>query len=122
MVRTDATHGGFEHNREAWDRASRDDHARWITGSSSPDHYDRSGWRGAVRLIERCPDYRRQSVLEWGCGSGRVTQYLCYLFRETHAVDIAPGMLALLRERRLPDLTVWDTRGACLDAPPRVDV
>ena len=119
---SEATHGGFDHNRQCWDRASGDDHALWITGSSSPEHYDRSGWQDALRLIERCPDYRRQSVLEWGCGSGRVTQYLCYLFRETHAVDIAPGMLAWLRGRRLPNLTISCTLGADLCPLPRVDV
>src|SRR4051794_23691420 len=115
---SEATHGGFDHIRRCWDRASGDDHALWITGSSSPEHYDRSGWQDVLRLIERCPDYRRQLVLEWGCGSGRVTQYLCYLFREIHAVDIAPGMLNSLRERRLPNLTIWHTRGADIDSSP----
>jgi SAM-dependent methyltransferase len=121
-LETDSFHGGFAYNREQWDRAGGDDHARCITGSSSPDYYDRSGWVDVLRLIHRCPDYRRRSVLEWGCGSGRITQYLCYLFREVHAIDIAPGMLSILRERRLPGLTIWRTSGDDLDAGVRVDV
>lgn len=99
-----------------------EDHVRWITGSGSLEAYDRGGWADAVRLLELCAGYRDCSVLEWGCGSGRVTQYLCRLFRRTYAVDIAPAMLEILSRRRLPDLEIHLTTGSDLPAGIEVDV
>jgi len=107
---------GFAYSRERWDWASADNHVLWITGRASPESYALSGWSDAARLASLCPGYRDQTVLEWGCGSGRVTQYLCRLFRHVHAVDISAGMLMLLEREGLPDLTAHWTAGA--DLPP----
>jgi trans-aconitate methyltransferase len=115
-------HEGFAHSRMRWDWASSVDHMLWITGSSSPDHYDRSGWGDARRLADLCPGHRDETILEWGSGSGRVTQYLCRMFRLTHAVDISGGMLNLLAQRRLPDLAIHHTDGAGLPPGIVVDV
>lgn len=115
-------HEGFAHSRARWDWASSVDHAYWITGSSSPEHFDRSGWLDACHLASLCPGYRDQTILEWGSGSGRVTQYLCRMFRHTHAVDLSSGMLSLLADRRLPDVSLHQTEGAELPAGIVVDV
>lgn len=88
----------------------------------APEEYDPSGWRCALQLVARCPDYRDLSVLEWGCGSGRVTQYLAYLFRHVWAVDIAPGMVERVRQRRLPNTTAHLTAGSDLPPAASVDV
>jgi SAM-dependent methyltransferase len=114
------SHGGFTHNQQWWEWASRDNHRRWITGTDSLEHFDRSGWHDARQLIALCPDYRTQTLLEWGCGSGRVTQYLSFLFRKLWAIDIAPGMIEELQALHLPDTTVYVTGGA--DLPPRLAV
>lgn len=115
-------HEGFSHCRARWDWASTADHAFWISGSSSPERFDRSGWVDAYQLADLCPGYRDATILEWGSGSGRVTQHLCRLFRHTHAVDVSSGMLSLLADRRLPDLTLHHTDGAALPAGIAVDV
>lgn len=122
MSQTLGEHGGFAHSQNRWDWASAVDHALWITGSSSLDAYDRSGWEDSVCLASSCPGYRDQTILEWGCGSGRVTQYLCRMFRHAHAVDISEGMLRLLCRRGLPDLSVHHTSGADLPSEISVDV
>jgi SAM-dependent methyltransferase len=122
MATAEPAHSGFAYSQERWDWASANDHARWITGSTSLAHYDRSGWLDALRLVEHCPGYRAQSILEWGCGSGRVTQYLCYLFLQTHAVDISSGMRSLLMRRGLPNLSVHSTSGADLPVGLSVDI
>jgi len=115
-------HSGFTHNRRWWDWASYDDHNKWVTGSEPPEDYDRTGWRCALQLVAKCPDYRDRTLLEWGCGSGRVTQYLAYLFRHVWAVDIAPGMIERVRQRRLPNTSLHLTEGADLPSGVTVDV
>lgn len=122
MLESSEKHEGFAHSRARWDRASTDDHAFWIAGSSSLDLFDRSGWDDACRLADLCPGYRDQTILEWGSGSGRVTQYLCRMFRHTHAVDISGGMLSLLARRRLPDVSIHHTDGKELPSGIAVDV
>ncbi len=115
-------HDGFAHNRARWDWASTADYAYLISGASTLEQSDRSGWIDACRVADSCPGYRDATILEWGSGSGRVTQYLCRMFRRTHAVDIAGGMLSLIAERRLPDLTLHQTDGAGLAPGIVVDV
>ena len=113
-------HEGFAHNRRWWDWASFDDHNKWVTGSRPPEEYDASGWAYARQLADLCPDHRDRTLLEWGCGSGRVTQYLAYLFRHVWAVDLAPGMIERVRARRLPETTLHLTDG--FDLPPGLSV
>jgi SAM-dependent methyltransferase len=115
-------HEGFGYSRARWDQASSADHEYWIAGTSSTEQFDRSGWTDACRLAALCPGYRDQTILEWGCGSGRVTQYLCRMFRRAHAVDISGGMLGLLAQRGLPDLSLYQTAGAELPSGIAVDV
>ena len=105
---------GFAASRERWDWASANDHVLWTIGTSSPERYDLTGRDDAALLASLCPGHRDQTVLEWGCGGGRVTQYLCRLFRHAHAVDISAGMLLLLKSRSLPDVTAHLTAGADL--------
>ncbi len=64
MVEGLEKHEGFAYSRARWDWASSADHVYFITGSSSMDHFDRSGWSDACRLAELCPGYRDQTVLE----------------------------------------------------------
>jgi SAM-dependent methyltransferase len=116
------THDGFVHNRRWWDWASRDDANLWVTGSRPAEEFDRAGWELALKLIEACPDYRDKTLLEWGCGIGRVTRYLAYLFRQVCAVDIAPGMLDHVRGLGLPDTSFHLTGGADLPDGLEVDV
>jgi len=47
---------------------------------------------------------------------------LAYLFRHVWAVDIAPGMIEQVRQRRLPNTSLYLTEGATLPVGVTVDV
>jgi SAM-dependent methyltransferase len=43
-------------------------------------------------------ELKRERVLDFGCGVGRLTQALCSYFGECHGVDIAPSMIELANQ------------------------
>jgi SAM-dependent methyltransferase len=49
-------------------------------------------------LLERFRDALAGSVLELGCGAGRLTGHLSEVAREVHGVDISPAMVAYCRQ------------------------
>ena len=48
-------------------------------------------------MFERARELLRGSVLELGCGSGRLTQHLCELAERVHGVDVSAAMVAHCR-------------------------
>jgi SAM-dependent methyltransferase len=60
------------------------------------------------------------TVLEIGCGAGRVTRSLARLFGEVHAVDVSGVMVGLARKAvaRLPNAFVWQNDGMGLSVVP----
>ena len=52
-----------------------------------------------VLLLVRLRDSLSGSVLELGCGAGRISGYLIALAREFHGVDVSPQMVAECRRR-----------------------
>jgi SAM-dependent methyltransferase len=62
-------------------------------------------------LLERFRDALAGSVLELGCGAGRLTGHLSEVAREVHGVDLSPAMVAYCR-RAYPGatFTVGDLR------------
>ena len=50
-------------------------------------------------LLARIPGASGRSVADLGCGTGPLLPLLARTFREVHAIDFAPGMLKLARER-----------------------
>lgn len=44
-------------------------------------------------------DFGSASVLEIGCGNGRMTQFIAQNFKKVYAADISPHMIDLARER-----------------------
>jgi SAM-dependent methyltransferase len=49
-------------------------------------------------LLERFRDALGGSVLELGCGAGRLTGHLSEVAREVHGVDLSPAMVAYCRQ------------------------
>src|SRR5947209_723314 len=56
-------------------------------------------------------------VLDFGCGSGRVTRPLAELFGEAHGVDVSSEMLEIARVALadLPNVRLYETNGQNLD-------
>jgi SAM-dependent methyltransferase len=95
--------------REDWDRRAREDAERFIYTRDSPadvagfDESGRANYNQLLRpflpvLLEGRPAHGC-SMLEIGCGVGRMTRWLADAFAELHAVDVAPAMIRQAQER-----------------------
>lgn len=90
------------HSREFWDAAARQDPMWHIaTGAAADaDSFFASGRRETDVFLAHAgvlPD-RSQTVLEIGCGMGRMTARLAELYGTVIAVDVSPEMLAKAAE------------------------
>jgi SAM-dependent methyltransferase len=97
--------------RADWDARAREN-ARFYINTVEHDGLDfaLSGCRDAFEVVgplhrELRPD---MSVLEIGCGIGRMLQFLAVMFAEAHGIDVAPTMVAKATEqlRHVPRATV----------------
>ena len=67
---------------------------------------------------QRCMKFR--SVLEYGCGNGRMTEFIAKDYKAVYAVDISAEMLRLGKERVKADNIFWmETDGSIL---PKIKV
>lgn len=62
-----------------------------------------------VEVIARWADLRGKSVLDFGCGIGRVAAALAPLAGEVVGVDVSPGMIAQARARNAADNVRFET-------------
>lgn len=99
-------HGGLSELHDQWDAAAQ---LGWKRSSHAISPPQLPGDQEAERLRCILPG-EPKTVLEFGCGNGRVTQFLSPLFEKIIAVDISEGMVQLLEERKLPNVEayVWD--------------
>lgn len=67
-------------------------------------HWDHNAWY-QVRLLRALPDHLNE-VLDVGCGAGSFAARLAQRARHVDAVDRAPHMIALARERVPPNVSV----------------
>lgn len=76
---------------------------RFSARASTYDQYATLQWEMAQRLLAICPKdtQRYTSILEIGCGTGRLTRELALSFShaEIVAIDIAPGMIQIAQKR-----------------------
>ncbi len=95
--------------RADWDRRARENAFHYVA-SGRPDwteeEFRSSGEQSVRELIlddhaRLCPDgdWKSKSMLEIGCGAGRMTGPLADVFGEVHAVDVSGEMLRIARER-----------------------
>lgn len=95
-----------------------DDVAREVilTGESSEDCFEAAGQMEAERIPALVPD-RSSTLLDYGCGIGRITKYLTG-YSQVYGVDVSQRMLNLARQR-IPDrhLTFLKTEGRRIPVP-----
>lgn len=80
-----------------WDRAAELDAIRAISDQDTDESFERSGRTDAEDLAPFLPP--DGSVLEIGCGIGRVLQHLAPRCREVHGIDISAEMIRRGQER-----------------------
>ncbi len=73
--------------------------------NNNENEYINSGCEDVQRLIidddilKSKIDFNNASVLEIGCGNGRMSQFIGKNFKKVYAVDISPRMIDLARQR-----------------------
>jgi len=82
---------------ESWDGLARGDALDAICAGADPESFEASG-REHAGQIRRVLE-PGSSVLDFGCGIGRIAKYLAPHCRELHAVDVSAEMLARARKR-----------------------
>ena len=95
--------------KEDWDKRARED-ARYYVYSArrgqTEDEFDSSGKLSVEELVVKDlatvaggRDPKSMTMLEIGCGLGRMTRYLAGVFGEVHGVDVSGEMIRRARER-----------------------
>ena len=119
----DETARQLEKMRGDWDRRARENARHYVADSRehwNDEEYYRSGEINMEREIltdlgNVCQgkDPRRMTVLEIGCGTGRITRALARFFGQVYAVDISGEMVrqARLALRDLPNAHVFQNNG-----------
>src|ERR1700733_6576485 len=112
--------------REEWDQRARENRRHYVaTGQLdwSDEEYFESGRENVRReiltdMINVCQgkDPREMTVLEIGCGSGRITRALSEVFGQVYAVDISGEMIRQATEalRDRPNAHVFQNSGSDL--------
>lgn len=96
-------------SKEKWDKLAREN-AKYFIYSDKTKQKDAdfrlSGEDDFITLIDgdkivkkMIPDFGKASVLEIGCGIGRVTEFLAKNFEKVYAVDISGEMIQKLKNR-----------------------
>lgn len=119
-----------EEKKKLWQELSKANPNKFINSdgdiAGDPKKYRNSGRTDYLQLMkndkyincQRCMKYR--SVLEYGCGNGRMTEFIAEDFKAVYAIDISPEMLKLGKERVKADNIFWmETDGSIL---PKVRV
>lgn len=98
-----------ERMRVAWDRRARENACHFIASAQeswSEEDFEHSGRESVqhhvVDDLERIVsgrDPKTMTVLEIGCGAGRMTRPLAEVFGHVHGVDVSGEMIAQARER-----------------------
>jgi SAM-dependent methyltransferase len=99
----------------SWEQAALGSPAEAICPDMPPQDYEDSGRRSARSVAAIIPP-GRTSLIEFGCGNGRVTRHLARLYDSVLAVDIAPTMLELVGQLGLPNVETYLSDG--LTMPP----
>jgi ubiquinone/menaquinone biosynthesis C-methylase UbiE len=105
--------------RAVWSPSNDTDAMGLILNETDAGKFEVSGRHEAEEILG--PLIRpSDTVLDLGCGIGRVTRYVAPLCREVWAVDISPRMLELARSRLagLPNVRFALSNEASLPEPP----
>lgn len=116
-----------------WDDRARAN-ARYYIATGQKQWSDEEFFRAGEQAIAEdiCTDFenicqgkerRAMRVLEIGCGAGRLTRALAYLFGEVHAVDVSGEMIALAKDalRDKPNAYLYQNNGCDLTVLPPLE-
>ena len=109
--------------RAVWAPSDDTDAMGLILNETDAAKFEASGRHDAGEILG--PLIRpSDTVLDLGCGIGRVTRYVAPLCGEVWAVDISPQMLELARSRlaELPNVRFALSKEALLTEPPTASV
>jgi SAM-dependent methyltransferase len=94
-------HTGLKYCVDEWERVAsispKSAKDATIGGDSDSVIFSQSGFHDALRVLKLSD--ARAHVLEFGCGPGRMTEFLAHSFRTVTAVDASTAMIALAYER-----------------------
>ncbi len=115
-----------ERMRAEWDQRARENAYHYVASdlsSDSEEEFDRSGRLSTedavVNDIERIAggaDPKSMTILEIGCGAGRMTRHLARIFGHVHALDVSGEMIAQARGRLagVENVSLYHTDGVDL--------
>ncbi|MDA0203849.1 MAG: methyltransferase [Acidobacteria bacterium] len=117
-----------EKMRLEWDERARENAYHYVASGReewSEEEFDHSGFASTEHVViadlariagERDP--KELTVLEIGCGAGRMTRSIAEIFGHVHAVDVSGEMLARARARLadIENVSWTHTNGVDLDA------
>lgn len=110
--------------RSFWDAKARENPTYYVSSYRPYDDQDEAEfWAWGETLAERflaesrIPFDGTETMLEIGCGVGRMTRCFARRFREVHGVDVAPEMVSIAKERLsgLDNVTLHVGNGYDLD-------
>ncbi len=116
-----------EKMRADWDERARENFRHYIVNSRkdwTEEDFRRSGAESVSHYVltdmgNVCQGKNplEMKVLDFGCGSGRLTRALAAIFREVHGVDISGEMVELAKAQLsdLPNVRVHQTNGVDLN-------
>lgn len=87
----------LEAYRDFWERSAKVDSIRAISDHDDEQSFEVSGRRDADQLAALLP--AGGSVLEIGCGTGRVMQHVAAICERLHGIDISQAMVEQGRRR-----------------------
>jgi SAM-dependent methyltransferase len=124
----------LEKMRREWDARARENARHYVATAQtnwSDEDYFESGRQSVYHEIltdmgNVCQgrDPKQMTVLEIGCGSGRITRALSETFGQVYAVDISGEMIALAKEalKDRPNVHLFQNNGSDLTVLPDIQV
>jgi SAM-dependent methyltransferase len=124
----------LERMRRDWDERARKN-ARYFVNTAREDWTDQEFFQSGERTVAeevltdmtnicQSKDPKQMTVLEIGCGAGRVTRALAQVFGQVHGVDVSGEMVRRARQAlaEVPNARVFRNNGkdlTVLDGPLR---
>lgn len=122
----------LEMMRAEWDARAKENAYHYVASSQeswTPEEFYASGRQSVEELIVndsarifRGADPKQMTMLEIGCGAGRMTRALADIFGDVHAIDVSGEMIAKAREGMagIENVHLHHTNGTDLAALPDV--
>ncbi len=96
---TDPLPGGANDYKATWNHEARIDAQDAVLTGATPEYFEGTARRDAERVRKHLGGRKDGSVLNIGCGIGRVDLYVAPHVRELCAIDVSGEMLARAKER-----------------------